>query len=113
MTESQFLQVFVTVPTADLGNEIAFYVVEERLAACVQVIGPIRSVYRWEGKTESSEEWLLVLKTDAATWPTLREKIAAAHPYEVPEILALPVSDGHPPYLRWLTESLSPSRAAE
>ncbi|MGQ9607012.1 MAG: divalent-cation tolerance protein CutA [Thermogutta sp.] len=113
MTESQFLQVFVTVPTADLGNTIAFQSVEERLAACVQVIGPVRSVYRWEGKTESSEEWLLVLKTDAAAWPKLREKIAAAHPYEVPEILALPISDGHPPYLRWLADSLSPSRAAE
>lgn len=113
MTESQFLQVFVTVPTVELGNEIAFQVVEKRLAACVQVVGPIRSVYRWAGKTESSAEWLLVLKTDATTWPTLREKIAAAHPYEVPEILALPISDGHPPYLRWLTESLSPSRAAE
>ncbi|NMC19443.1 MAG: divalent-cation tolerance protein CutA, partial [Thermogutta sp.] len=86
MTESRFLQVFVTVPRADLGDKIASRMVEERLAACVQLIGPIRSVYRWQGNVESGEEWLLLLKTDGESWPRLQERIAALHPYEVPEI---------------------------
>ncbi|GAB4136148.1 MAG: divalent-cation tolerance protein CutA [Thermogutta sp.] len=113
MNDSRFLQVFVTVPNAELANQIASQMVEDRLAACVQVIGPIRSVYRWQGNIESSEEWLLVLKTDGASWPTLRERIVALHSYEVPEILALPISDGHPPYLQWLADSLSPDRSIE
>lgn len=112
MTNTRFLQVFVTVPTADVGDKIASRMVEERLAACVQRIGPIRSVYRWQGNIENSEEWLLLLKTDGDSWPTLRERIVALHPYEVPEILALPIVEGHPPYLRWLAESLLSNKAS-
>ncbi len=112
MTDARFLQVFVTVPSAEVGDQIASRVVEERLAACVQRMGPIRSVYRWQGNIESSEEWLLVLKTDGDSWPSLRQRIAALHPYEVPEILALPVVEGHPPYLRWAAESLLRDKAS-
>lgn len=112
MTDARFLQVFVTVPSAEVGDQIASRVVEERLAACVQRMGPIRSVYRWQGNIESSEEWLLVLKTDGDSWPALRERIVALHSYEVPEILALPVVEGHPPYLRWVAESLRRDKAS-
>ncbi len=107
MSEPQFLQVFVTVPSRELGTSIASQLVREQLAGCVQLVGPILSVYRWQGQVESGEEWLLLMKTDAATWPTLRDRVAALHPYDVPEILGVPISEGHPPYLRWLAESLS------
>ncbi len=99
------LLVFSTAPT-DQAEALAEALVEERLAACVNVTAPVRSIYRWQGKVEKDDERLLIIKTDRAHWPRLRDTLARLHPYEVPEILALPVADGERSYLRWVEESL-------
>src|SRR6266540_6964844 len=100
MTET--LVVLVTTPTAERAAEIARALVTERLAACGNVIPALRSIYRWEGKIEDEAEALLVLKTTRARFEALRERILALHPYEVPEVLALPVEAGSAAYLAWI-----------
>ncbi len=96
------LVVLVTTPTPERAAEIARALVEERLAACGNVLPAIRSIYRWEGKVQDEAEALLVLKTTRARLEALRERVLALHPYEVPEVLALPVETGSAPYLAWL-----------
>ena len=81
--------------------------VEAGLAACVNLLPRVQSVYRWQGKTERTREIQLVIKSRAALFEPLRQCILAHHPYEVPEILALPASQGHPAYLDWLTQETS------
>ncbi len=101
------LVVLVTCPAGEVASKLGRLLVEEKLAACVNVVGPIRSVYWWEGAVQEDEEALLVLKTTRAAWPKLRERILAEHPYEVPEVLALPVEDGAEAYLDWVGRSVS------
>lgn len=96
------LVVLVTAPTADRAAEIARAVVEERLAACGNVLPGLRSIYRWEGKIEDEAEALLVLKTTRDRFEALRARILALHPYQVPEVIALPVEAGSAPYLAWV-----------
>lgn len=96
------LVVLVTVPSAAKGAELVRSLVDERLAACGNVLPGVRSVYRWEGKVVEDEEALLVLKTTAARFPALRDRVLALHPYEVPEVLALPVEAGSERYLAWV-----------
>jgi periplasmic divalent cation tolerance protein len=93
--------VFCTAPLTEAAA-LAARLVEERLAACVQRIEGVRSVYRWEGRVHDDPECLLVAKTTAGRFALLRERLAAWHPYAVPEILALPVRAGLPEYLRWV-----------
>src|SRR5512144_2282360 len=95
------LVVLVTAPTPERAAEIARALVEERLAACGNVVPGVRSIYRWEGKVEDEAEALLVLKTTQARFEALRERVLALHPYAVPEVLALPVVAGSAPYLAW------------
>lgn len=106
------IQVFVTVAEAAQAERLAQSLVEARLAGCVQVIGPIRSVYRWEGAVETAQEWLCLIKTRADLYPALEQAIRAQHPYEVPEILAVPVSAGLEAYLAWLSASTTPEGTA-
>jgi periplasmic divalent cation tolerance protein len=101
--------VLVTAPNADKAVEIARALVELRLAACGNVIPTIRSIYRWQGKVEDGAEAMLVLKTSRDRFAALREKVIALHPYEVPEILELPVGEGNPAYLAWIAESVTAS----
>ena len=96
------LVVLVTTPTPERAAEIARAVVEERLAACGNVVPGLRSVYRWEGKVQEDEEALLVLKTVRARFEALRDRVLALHPYDVPEVIALPVEAGSEAYLAWL-----------
>jgi len=96
--------VLVTAPP-DAGRELARKLVEERLAACVNQVPGIRSVYRWEGKLEEDEEVLLLIKTTGERLEALMKRVPELHPYRVPEVLALPVAQGHPPYLAWLAEA--------
>ncbi|HUL60947.1 MAG TPA: divalent-cation tolerance protein CutA [Anaeromyxobacteraceae bacterium] len=96
------LVVLVTAPTPERAAELARAVVEERLAACGNVVPGLRSIYRWEGKVQDDAEALLVLKTTRARFEALRERILALHPYQVPEVIALPVEAGSAPYLAWL-----------
>jgi periplasmic divalent cation tolerance protein len=94
--------VLVTMPTAERAAELARTLVDERLAACGNVVPGLRSIYRWEGKVVDEPEVLLVLKTTRARFDGLRDRVLALHPYEVPEVLALPVEAGSAAYLAWV-----------
>lgn len=94
--------VFTTLPSEDESRRLARHLVESRLAACVQILPPQTSIYRWQGTVEESTERLLLIKTTAPLYPSLERAIRDHHPYEVPEILALPVLAAAPDYLDWL-----------
>jgi periplasmic divalent cation tolerance protein len=93
-----------TTGTRHDAQEIAAALVDQRLAACVQVSGPIESTYHWDGQQQTSEEWLVVIKTLAARFADVERAILAMHPYEQPEILALPVAEVNANYAKWLRE---------
>ena len=97
------LVVLVTVPTVERAAEIARAVVEARLAACGNVVPGLRSIYRWEGKVQDDAEALLVLKTTRGRFEALRDRVLALHPYQVPEVIALPIEAGNGPYLAWIS----------
>jgi periplasmic divalent cation tolerance protein len=97
--------VLVTCPSQAVARTIARTLVEERLAACVNLLPRITSVYRWEGKLTVGTEVLLVIKSRRARFPALARRVAALHPYSVPEIIAVPIQAGSRPYLAWLSES--------
>jgi periplasmic divalent cation tolerance protein len=99
------LVVLVTAPSPEKAAAMARVIVEEKLAACVNLVAPIRSIYRWEGKVCDEPEALMVIKTREGLFERLRERIVALHDYECPEILALPIERGHEPYLRWIGAS--------
>ena len=105
MTPAEFVVVLVTAGSEDEAVRIGRALVEERLAACASVLGPIRSIYRWEGAVEDAPEHLLLAKARAADVGALAERVCALHSYEVPEVLALPVAGGSAAYLAWLAES--------
>lgn len=103
---SEYIQVATTVATAEEAGALAGLLVEKRLAACVQVLGPMTSHYRWQGKIETAGEYLCLAKSRAALYPALEAAIKAVHPYEVPEIIATPVIAGSKEYLAWLGAEL-------
>src|ERR1051325_11307757 len=105
MAPEEFVVVLVTAGGAEEATHIGRALVEARLAACANVVGPIRSIYRWQGTIEDAAEHLLVVKARAADVPALEAAVRAQHSYEVPEILALPVRGGSAAYLAWLAES--------
>lgn len=94
-----------TCPDADSARTIAAALVERELAACVNVLPGVTSIYRWQGRVEQAGEVLLLIKTTAARYPDVETDICARHPYEVPEIIAVPVAAGLPDYLRWIVGS--------
>jgi periplasmic divalent cation tolerance protein len=96
------LLVFTTLPSADKAAELAKALVEERLAACANLLPAIRSIYRWQGKLQDENEVLVLLKTRAEHLERLKLRILELHPYEVPEVLAVPVEAGYQPYLDWI-----------
>jgi len=96
------LLVFTTLPSADKAAELAKVLVEERLAACANLLPAIRSIYRWQGKLQDENEVVVLLKTRAEHLERLKLRILELHPYEVPEVLAVPVEAGYQPYLDWL-----------
>ncbi len=104
MLENQ-LVVLSTLPDLESAEHMATILVEERLAACVNLVPGLTSIYRWQGTLRREPEYLLLIKTTAARFTQVRERIRALHPYEVPEIIALPIRDGDPAYLNWLTEN--------
>lgn len=99
--------VLVTVPSREEGERIAEIVVGEGLAACVNIVGPIRSIYRWEGAVCRDDESLLIIKTTQARYPALEARVLAVHPYETPEVIALPIVAGAEAYLRWLNAGVA------
>lgn len=100
--------VLVTAPGVDVADAIATRIVESRVAACVSVLPGIHSVYRWQGAIERADEVQLVIKTTRDRLADLRDVVVAAHPFSVPEFLALPVTDGLPAYLAWLVDETRP-----
>jgi periplasmic divalent cation tolerance protein len=100
------LVVLTTASSPEEASRIATHVVEARLAACVNVIDRVQSVYRWQDAVESATEVLLIIKTSDSNVDALEAAIREMHSYQVPEILALPVSSGSDDYLRWLVQSL-------
>ncbi len=101
-------QVTTTLPGRAAADRIAATMVEERWAACAQVVGPLDSTYRWEGNVERATEWYCHLKTTLAGAPGLRARLRELHPYDMPEIVAVPIVDGDPGYLRWIEASVAP-----
>lgn len=99
---SDFLLVFTTTAIRDEAREIARALVERRLAGCVQIGGPIESVYRWQGNVETAAEWTCLVKTTAAQYPAVEQAIRELHSYDTPEIVAVPIQAGSEQYLEWL-----------
>jgi len=100
--------VLCTTPTAD-SKRIATELVDRQLAACVNIVNNVQSVYRWEGVVTEDTECLLIIKTPQTMFPKLSDALIELHPYEVPEILALDVQSGHAPYLEWILSSTQKS----
>jgi periplasmic divalent cation tolerance protein len=100
------LVVLSTFPDAEKAAQVARALVDEQLAACVNLVAGVRSIYRWQGAVQDDAEALAIIKTTSARYAQLAARLAELHPYEVPEIIALPIADGHRPYLAWLAGEL-------
>jgi periplasmic divalent cation tolerance protein len=98
--------VLSTAGSREEARRIARELVDRKLAACVNIIGPIESVYRWKGKVEDSEEFLLLMKTTAAEFGPLQSALRALHSYELPECIAIEIDDGNADYLAWIEQSI-------
>jgi periplasmic divalent cation tolerance protein len=98
--------VLSTAGSEDEARKIALHLVEHHLAACVNIVPHIESIYRWQGKVESSREWLLIIKTSAERFPDVRDAIRKLHSYELPECIAINIEDGSLEYLQWFGYSL-------
>ena len=97
--------VLITAPV-DKGEELANFVIENKLGACVNVVKEVNSIYWWKGNIERDKESLLIIKTSADKFEELMAKVKDVHPYTVPEIIALPIVGGNPDYLSWIDESV-------
>ncbi len=97
--------VLVTAPSQEKAAELAHALVGEKLAACVNIVPGLRSIYRWEGAVEDAAEVLMLCKTTADRFDALHQRVLALHPYQVPEVVKLDVSAGHLPYLDWVRDS--------
>jgi periplasmic divalent cation tolerance protein len=102
-----YIQVSTTTQTQEDARKIACYLVEQKLAACAQILGPIESTYTWKDKVETAIEWLCLIKTRENLFGKLEAAIKKLHPYETPEIIAVPIVEGSGDYLRWINDSLS------
>lgn len=107
---TEYIQIFTTTENKEDAEKIAKEVVEKRLAACAQILGPIESTYWWEGEVEKAEEWLCIMKSRNDLYGELEKAIKGIHPYDVPEILAMPVISGNPGYLQWVDKEVGGGR---
>jgi len=106
-SQPKHLLVLTTCPGTITAKKIANELVMEKLAACVQVIPGVQSFFRWVGKVDNSEEILLIIKTTTDRYPELQSRIVSLHPYELPEIIAVPISSGLEGYLAWIESNTS------
>lgn len=104
---SEYIQVLTSSDSREGAEKLAQTLVEQRLAACVQVIGPIKSIYRWQGEIQKAQEWLCLIKSRTQLYQDIEAAIHAAHSYEVPEILAMPITAGSKRYLAWLESEVT------
>jgi len=102
--QGEVVVVSVTTPDEDVAARLCRHLVEQRLAACAQIGGPIRSTYRWKGEVEVDPEWMVTIKTSSARLDELVEAVNSLHPAQVPEVVATPAVGGDPAYLRWVLE---------
>ena len=102
---SGVISVLVTCPNTKVGEKIGRTLVDERLAACVNILPGLTSIYRWQGKVCRDAEILLLIKTHRTRLPALNRRVKSLHPYSVPEIIALPILGGSAPYLSWVRDS--------
>ena len=111
---TEYIIVFVTAANEEEGALIGQTIVGERLAACVNILPGVRSIYRWQGTVEDATETLAIIKTTAARYDALAARLVSLHPYEVPELIAVSPASVHAPYLAWIAECVaSAARAAE
>jgi periplasmic divalent cation tolerance protein len=106
MSTEEKILVFTTTEKKKDAEDLAKVLVENRLAACVQIVGPIRSIYRWKGNVESADEWLCLIKSKKNLFNELEKTIKENHPYETPEITATPIVAGSAEYLGWMKTEL-------
>src|SRR5216117_3005966 len=99
---TEFIQVSTAVDSKERANKIARRLLDERVASCVQVLGPIKSTYWWRGRIERAREWICFIKARADDYPSIEASIKKIHPYDIPEILAFPVLRGNAEYLNWI-----------
>lgn len=112
MSATQALLCFTTLPDQEAASKLASALVEARLAACVSILSPCRSVYRWQGQVNNDQEVPLLIKTTAERYPALQDYLKQQHPYELPELIAVEITQGLPAYLDWLaTESNASAQA--
>ncbi|MGC1397615.1 divalent-cation tolerance protein CutA [Candidatus Binatus sp.] len=102
--------IFVTAASEDQAVTIARTLVGERLAACVNIVGPVRSIYRWRDEVKDDREYLLIIKTRAMLYMKVETRVREMHTYEVPEVLALNADRGSPPYIQWMLDTTGPPR---
>ena len=102
----KYIQVITTTAAKMDAEKIAAFLVEKRLAACVQIVGPVQSTYRWQGKIEQAEEWQCLIKSRQDLFGDLEQVIKQIHPYELPEIIALPIVESSTDYRQWLRDEL-------
>lgn len=105
MKPEDFLVVWTTCPDRASADLLARHLVDQRLAACVTVSPAAQSTYRWRDHVEHAEEFVLMIKTRQTAWPELEGAVQALHPYDVPELIAVPLGAGSEPYLQWVQES--------
>jgi len=105
--------IFVTAGSLGEGKKVARHLVETKLAACVSVLPPMESVYRWEGKIAEEGEFLLIIKSTRELFPEIEAAVSKIHSYQTPEIICLPVIEGSSKYLLWVSDSVKPAGAAE
>lgn len=101
------LLVISTFPDMETARRIVRELVTQKFAACGNIIPAVESIYRWKGKVEEGNETLVLFKTTAERYPVFQEKLKSLHPYDVPEIICLPIAEGWPPYLDWVTENVT------
>lgn len=105
MQTHEFQIVLTTCPDAKTAETIARSLVADGLAACVNILAPVRSIYTWKGQVETAEEYLLLVKSQRPQYEAIEDRIRALHPYELPEIVAVPIATGLAGYLAWLADS--------
>ncbi len=106
ITEEDIILVMTTCPDADSAQLIAVTLLEQRLAACVNTLPGTKSLYRWEGNIEVAEEFVLLIKTSGSRFALIEDTVKKLHPYELPEIISVPIASGSVEYLDWIKQSL-------
>lgn len=106
-SKPEYIQISTTLANRSDAERVAKILAGKKLSACVQISGPVTSIYRWKGKIEKSKEWLCVIKTRSTLYKSMEKAIKSVHPYELPEIIAVPIIEGSKEYLDWIRKEVS------